>query len=127
MARVGGGKGRGRTAAPFSAGGEERRGGDERDRRQGRLSPLVRRAGGRCLARLPPGGCLLSAGASARVPAERDGFSSPAPAAPPAPMAGYTPRFTPAAYYYADELDYLQAYEDVLERYKGKSASAGLS
>ncbi|XP_078397945.1 dystonin isoform X26 [Cetorhinus maximus] len=33
-------------------------------------------------------------------------------------MAGYTPGFTPAAYYYADELEYLQAYEDVLERYK---------
>ncbi|XP_072354532.1 dystonin isoform X20 [Scyliorhinus torazame] len=29
-------------------------------------------------------------------------------------MAG----FTPAAYYFADELEYLQAYEDVLERYK---------
>ncbi|XP_038656564.1 dystonin isoform X5 [Scyliorhinus canicula] len=33
-------------------------------------------------------------------------------------MAGYTPGFTPAAYYFADELEYLQAYEDVLERYK---------
>ncbi|XP_067876270.1 microtubule-actin cross-linking factor 1 isoform X10 [Heterodontus francisci] len=33
-------------------------------------------------------------------------------------MAGYIPGFTPAAYYYADELEYLQAYEDVLERYK---------
>ncbi|XP_042189627.1 dystonin [Callorhinchus milii] len=33
-------------------------------------------------------------------------------------MAGYTPGLTPAAYYYADELEYLQAYENVLERYK---------
>ncbi|XP_072912638.1 dystonin isoform X6 [Hemitrygon akajei] len=33
-------------------------------------------------------------------------------------MASYTPGFTPAAYYYAAELEYLQAYEDVLERYK---------
>lgn len=37
---------------------------------------------------------------------------------PPA-MAGY---LSPGAYFYAEEQEYLQAYEDVLERYKGRAA-----
>lgn len=38
---------------------------------------------------------------------------------PPA-MAGY---LSPGAYFYAEEQEYLQAYEDVLERYKGRAAA----
>lgn len=34
-------------------------------------------------------------------------------------MAGY---LSPGAYFYAEEQEYLQAYEDVLERYKGRAA-----
>lgn len=34
-------------------------------------------------------------------------------------MAGY---LSPAAYKYVEEQEYLQAYEDVLERYKGTSS-----
>ncbi|KAL7877337.1 hypothetical protein SRHO_G00039800 [Serrasalmus rhombeus] len=33
--------------------------------------------------------------------------------------------YTPAAYMLADEKDYLQAYEDVLEKYKGKCGRSG--
>ncbi|KQL60143.1 hypothetical protein AAES_11263 [Amazona aestiva] len=40
-------------------------------------------------------------------------------------MAGY---LSPGAYFYAEEQEYLQAYEDVLERYKGITAGgSGLS
>lgn len=34
-------------------------------------------------------------------------------------MAGY---LSPGAYFYTEEQEYLQAYEDVLERYKGRAA-----
>lgn len=40
-----------------------------------------------------------------------------APAKCPAPAMA---RYGAAAYMLADELEYLQAYEDVLEKYKGK-------
>lgn len=65
------------------------------------------------------------------LPAAAGAFLVPSPRLPAAPsraglgellaMAGY---LSPGAYFYAEEQEYLQAYEDVLERYKGRAALA---